>query len=700
MHEGLDMGSDWQSAGFPAGREELLDFLVDAPLGVFRSSLDGRLLWANRTLARMIGAEDPTTAITTCNDLSSQIYPDPADRQRLIATLLEHGVVNRFVTPVRSQNGRGGIASIHARLLRDASGAAVGLIGMVEDVTDQERERSIARLDEARLEALVRLQGMRDASPAVLADFALAQAVTLTRSSAGCLATLEPGAGRASLRCLRQDDPGQTATTRSAEVACDELGLLAEVLRGEPLVRDEPMEGPRHLGSLTGVQRCMALPIASEDRILGALAVANKPEAYDQADRNQLELLLHGIARLLTQRQRDSERAALDQRLQQAQKLELLGQFASGIAHDFSNLVTMMHTCTEQLEQQVDPATPAGELTAVLQRTALQASELTSRLLAFSRPRGLTLAEADLNELVGRTLPMLRRLLPETVELRWLPSPEPGIVRADETELAPLLANLVANSRDAMPAGGVITLSAGARTVGPEYVATHPWARRGEFVTLTVEDTGHGMPPEVLARVFEPFFTTKEAGKGTGLGLSMVFATVKRHEGMIDIASRPDEGTAVHVLLPRVSRPGRGSGEVPAVSLPGARGKLETILVAEDNHELRRMLARILKALGYRVLEAADGQEAWTLLEAGSERVDLVLADVVMPRMSGVELFLHARRRQPHLAFLFSSGYAEEDIGSAIPRQPRVGAIPKPYRLDGLASRVRELLDEGPETEP
>jgi PAS domain S-box-containing protein len=694
VHEGLDISTDWRSDGFPAAREELLDFLLDAPLGIFRSSLDGRLLWANRTLARMLGAQSPPTALAAYGDLTSQLYRDPADRQRFIAMLLEHGVVNRFVASLRTQDGRSGIASLHARLLRDSSGAAVGLIGIVEDITDQERERAVARLDEARLEALVRLQSMRDASPGDLAEFALCQAVTLTRSGAGCLATLDAGAARVNLRCLVQDHRGQVAVSQLREAGSDELGLLGEVLRGNALVRDEPLDGTQRLGSLTAVQRCLALPIASEDRVLGALAVVNKPEAYDQADRNQLELLMHGIAHLLTQRQKDIERAALDQRLQQAQKLELLGQFATGIAHDFSNLVTVMHTCTEQLEQQVDPATPAGELTAVLQRTARQASELTSRLLAFSRPRGLTLAEADLNELVGRTLPMLRRLLPETVELRWLPSPEPGMVRADETELAPLLANLVANSRDAMPAGGAITLSAGSRTVGAEYLATHPWARRGEFVTLTVEDSGNGMPPEVLARVFEPFFTTKEAGKGTGLGLSMVFATVKRHEGMIDISSRPGEGTAVHVFLPRVSRPGRGSGEVPAVSLPGAREKLETILVAEDNHELRRMLARILKALGYRVLEAADGQEALTLLEAGNERVDLVLADVVMPRMGGVELFLHARRFQPHLAFLFSSGYAEEDIGSAIPRQPRVGAIPKPYRIDGLASKVRELLDE------
>lgn len=699
MHEDADSRTDWRAEGFPAGRRELLDFLLDAPLGLFRSSLDGRLLWANRTLARMLGADSPETAIAAHGDLTSQLYRDPADRQLFISTLLEHGVVNRFVVPLRTRDGRSGIASLHARLLRDPSGAAAGLIGIVEDVTEEERERAVACLDEARLEALVRLQGMRDASPGDLADFALTQAVALTRSRAGCLATLDAGAARANLRCLEQDARGQVTATRSAQAGSDELGLLGEVLRGSALVRDEPLERTQRVGSLTGVQRCLALPIASEDHVLGALAVVNKPDAYDQADRNQLELLLHGVARLLTQRQKDVERAALDQRLQQAQKLELLGQFATGIAHDFSNLVTVMHTCTEQLQQHVDPASPAGELTAVLQRTAHQASELTSRLLAFSRPRGLTLAEVDLNELVDRTLPMLRLLLPETVELRWLPSPEPGIVRADGTELAPLLANLVANSRDAMPSGGIITISTGSRTVGAEYLASHPWARRGEFVTLTVEDSGHGMPPEVLARVFEPFFTTKETGKGTGLGLSMVFATVKRHEGMIDIASRPGEGTAVHVFLPRVSRPGRGSGEVPAVSLPGAREKLETILVAEDNHELRRMLARILKALGYRVLEAADGQEACTLLEAGNERVDLVLADVVMPRMGGVELFLHARSLRPRLAFLFSSGYAEEDIGSAIPRQPRVGVIPKPYRLDGLASRVRELLDERTEPE-
>ncbi|MGV8042454.1 MAG: ATP-binding protein [Thermoanaerobaculaceae bacterium] len=386
--------------------------------------------------------------------------------------------------------------------------------------------------------------------------------------------------------------------------------------------------------------------------------------------------------------------SSLDRRLQQAQKLELLGHFASGIAHDLGDLAGILESACDQLAREDNRMPAADRQIEVIRRAAHRAEELASRLQAFARPRGVVLTALDLNELVSRHLPTLRGLLPGRVSLDVHLTLDPLPVRADEAELAQALANLVANACDALPLGGTVTISTASQRVDGAYVSAHPWAREGDFATVTISDNGRGMAPTVLARAFEPFFTTKEPGHGTGLGLSLVFASVKRQDGMIEIASRPDAGTTVKLLLPRASHPGRSSGETPAVSPGLARETAETILVAEDAPELRHMVVRILKALGYRVLEAADGDEALELLLAGTQHVDLVLADVVMPRMGGVELFQRARAHSPQLAFLLTSGYAEEDIGSAIPRQPRVGAIPKPYRLDVLACRIRELLDE------
>lgn len=386
--------------------------------------------------------------------------------------------------------------------------------------------------------------------------------------------------------------------------------------------------------------------------------------------------------------------SSLDRRLQQAQKLELLGHFASGLAHDLGDLARVLATACEQLGREGGCTPAAAGQVEIIQHAARRAGELASRLQAFAPPRGVALAALDLNDLVARHLPALRALLPSGVALEVHPTLDPLPVRVDEPELVQALVHLITNACDALAGGGTVTISTACQRVDGTYVSAHPWAREGDFATLTVSDNGSGMAPTVLARAFEPFFTTKEPGRGTGLGLSLVFASVKRQDGMIEIASRPNTGTTVTLFLPRASHPGRSSGETPAVTPGPTREAAETILVAEDAPELRHMVVRILKALGYRVLEAADGDEALDILLANHERVDLVLADVVMPHLGGVELFQQARAHSPHLAFLFSSGYAEEDIGSAIPRQPRVGAIPKPYRLDVLASRIRELLDE------
>lgn len=290
---------------------------------------------------------------------------------------------------------------------------------------------------------------------------------------------------------------------------------------------------------------------------------------------------------------------------------------------------------------------------------------------------------------------MLRRVLPENITLRYTPAQVTCAVNADQGQIDQVLMNLVANARDAMPSGGSLTIVTESVALGPDYVAGHPWAQEGRYVKLSVTDTGVGMDEATLARVFDPFFTTKEPGKGTGLGLSTVFGIIKQHGGMIDAYSVPKMGSTFSVYLPQTDREvasTAGHQDIPAVV-----GGHEPILVVEDQGDLRRVLMSILQDLGYQVSGARDGIEALAMLEQGRIKYELVISDMVMPRLDGLELLRRCRELYPCQAFLLQSGYTEAGSAKSIPVAPRIGFISKPYSIEILAHRIRSLLDAPPQ---
>jgi two-component system, cell cycle sensor histidine kinase and response regulator CckA len=392
-----------------------------------------------------------------------------------------------------------------------------------------------------------------------------------------------------------------------------------------------------------------------------------------------------------------SDQLILEERLRGAQKMEALGQFASGIAHDFSNLVMVILGSAELLQRWTPADQPLhGEL-GVIRRTAERAAELARGLLAFSRRQLMRLEHVDLGALVRATVPLLSRLLPEHIELTVDDPPMPCCTRADRGQIEQVLLNLAVNARDAMPHGGHLRFRVCESTIDESYVAEHPWATVGSYVRLDVTDSGIGMDEATAVRVFEPFFTTKEPGKGTGLGLATVYGIIKQHGGMIDVTTALGRGTTFTVYLPRSA--GEPAPDTrPATQRGSSRG--ERILLVEDNQDLRGIVARHLVELGYRVVEATDGLNALELLERG-ESFDLVLSDVVMPRLGGVNLFTKVRELQPDMAFLLTSGYAPDDPSlNELPADDRVGFLAKPYVIDVLAAKLRELLDSSPPANP
>ncbi|HEU4581255.1 MAG TPA: PAS domain-containing protein [Polyangiaceae bacterium] len=375
--------------------------------------------------------------------------------------------------------------------------------------------------------------------------------------------------------------------------------------------------------------------------------------------------------------------------LRHAQKMEAVGQLAGGIAHDFNNLLQAILANAEFALASGPPAPEVAECLCEIESAGTRAADLTSQLLAFSRRQALRPVPVDLNELVRSLMKMLRRLLPESIAVDFLPGHALASVHADPGQLEQVIVNLCVNARDAMDHGGHLTIETANVLVDGQYCEAHAWAKPGRYVLLSVTDTGVGMTPEVRERIFEPFFTTKGPHQGTGLGLSTVYGIVQQHDGMIQVESEPGAGATFEIYLPADSRLAAEIGNKRPVSSPRGR---ETILLAEDDERVRRATLRILQQAGYRALAVSNGFEAIRLLRKREQPVQLMLLDLVMPQMSGPEAWEQLRALRPGLRVLFTSGYADDKYRKRLP--PDAEVLDKPFRTEELLSRIRKKLDE------
>ncbi len=386
-----------------------------------------------------------------------------------------------------------------------------------------------------------------------------------------------------------------------------------------------------------------------------------------------------------------SRQVVQDQALRKSQRMEAIGQLTGGIAHDFNNLLTIITGNLELLEMELQ-SNEHRDLLARANDAALMGARLTNRLLTFARRRRLEPVVLDLNDQVLSMAELLRRTLGETIALATLLAPRLWSVRADPSEIENAVLNLAINARDAMPAGGKLVLETENVVLDERDVATEVGVQPGDYVRLSVSDTGVGMGPEILARVFEPFFTTKEPGRGTGLGLSVLYGFVKQSGGHVTVYSEVGKGTTVNLYLPRVATalettaPARG--ERTATQLAG-----ETILLVEDNAEVRRVSVRRVGNLGYAVIEAENAARAIDVLSSG-RKVDLIFSDVVMPGgMSGFDLARWAQQNAPSVRVLLTSGFAEDVARAGEATAPDLEILRKPYTGDELARALRAALD-------
>ncbi|MGA3401239.1 MAG: CHASE3 domain-containing protein [Acetobacteraceae bacterium] len=396
------------------------------------------------------------------------------------------------------------------------------------------------------------------------------------------------------------------------------------------------------------------------------------------------------VLRVLTVVQDVTQRRETEIELRHAHRMEAVGQLTGGVAHDFNNLLGAILGHTEFLLDLLADRTEERQLATEILDCALNGAAMTQRLLAFARRQPLQPAVIDLNEYVPVQVSLLQRTLGETVTVDVVLAPGLWLTLADPSQIVDVLLNLAINARDAMPHGGKLTIETANAILDAAYCAHHREATPGEYVVLSVTDTGTGMPPEVLARAMEPFFTTKPLGKGSGLGLSTIYGFARQSGGYLSIDSAVGEGTTVRLYLPHTLAD-RAAPVPPKVRMPPLPRGNESILVVDDNDGMRATAARNLAALGYRVRLAADGPAALAILRA-DEHFDLLFTDVVMPNgLSGYQLADAARALQPDLPVLFTTGFAAEDDGETGVMDP--DALRKPYRRRELAERVRAMLD-------
>jgi len=442
---------------------------------------------------------------------------------------------------------------------------------------------------------------------------------------------------------------------------------------------DRLAEDYRRTGSLNGVE----LQWRRKDgrviivRLSGCAAtISDEPEEV-------LELIAEDI----------TDRRQLEEQLRQAQKMDAVGRLAGGVAHDFNNLLMVINGYTEVLLEQLEQGSAMHHKVQSIQQAADRAATLTRQLLAFSRKQLLELKVVDVNTVIADMERLLRPLIGENIELVTRLSTQTGHTRADVSQLEQVIMNLVVNAKDAMPEGGKLTLQSSDVTVRANF-SEQRFIQPRRYAVISVTDTGHGMDKETQSRIFEPFFTTKEKGKGTGLGLSTVYGIVKQSSGYVFAQSELGAGTTFYVYLPRVEDSAEELS--PAQSQQSEAGGCETVLLVEDEESVRELVRLTLAARGYKVLEAENGECGLRVSESFKENIDILITDVVMPGIGGRELAKKLLALRPGISVLYLSGYTEDAVITQGAPGPSTAFLQKPFTLQNLAKKVREVLRSKP----
>lgn len=615
-------------------KEQYRSLFDRMPMGLYRTTPDGTILDANRALVRLLGFPSQRALLETS---MADLYVDPGEREIELNILGHGGSIHNFEIRLRRWNGDLIWLEDTCRTVRGEDRELICYEGGLENVT---RRREI---EEALRESEERFRSIFENAPIGIYRTMPDGRITMAN------ATLMEMLGYDSLAVLNQPDLGREAF--HPDYACSEFKRRME-----------------REGRVTGLESAWK----RED----GTTVFVRESARTVQDHDGNALYYEGTVEDVT------ERKEMQRRLRRQDRLAAVGQMAGGIAHDFRNFLTSIILYAQMPLRNQGVGSDTRKAMETVVNEAKQAASLVQQILDFSRRSVMATEVIDLSELIEDVTEMLRKTIPETIDVGLHGTSHPCPVEADPTRIQQVLMNLALNARDAMPEGGELGIRLDRTRIGSGDEPV-PEMEPGEWTCLEVSDTGVGMTDEVRDHLFEPFFTTKGPGEGTGLGLAQVYGIVKQHQGFIDVESDPSRGSTFRIYLPAAA-----VDEVPVSekSPAPARGQGETILLAEDEATVRHATKRVLESLGYRVVTAVDGREAEEL--AGSIHFDLLLTDLVMPTKGGRALIESLQASRPDLKAIAFTGYAVDDLHDI-----SVNVLQKPLDVETLAQAVRQALD-------
>lgn len=609
--------------------------------GVYRATLDGRIVDLNESCARMFGYSKPDEAR---GHILQETFLAPGDFERLLRLVLEHKSIGNLELELQRQDGQRLCVLLGASLLENGSEPVIE--GTLIDITERKQAEEALRRSEERFRTLV-----EKSSDAI---------------------SLVDGSGK---------------VLYSSHAISPIFGYSLEERMGKSVFEFiHPEESAQVLHTF---KKLLAQPYGSASI---ELRYRHKDGSWRWIEALGTNLLEDPSVQAVAINYRDiTERRQLMEQLFLAQKMEAVGRLAGGVAHDFNNLLTAILGYSDMVLEKLPRGSVLSRYTSEIKRAGERAASLTRQLLAFSRLQVMSPRVLDLNVVIEEMSRMLRRVIGEDVTLTTSPGAGLERVKVDPSQVEQVILNLAVNARDAMPEGGELRIRTSNARFAEDFIAEGVRVQAGSYVALEVTDTGCGMDSETSARVFEPFFTTKEKGKGTGLGLSTVYGIVKQSGGYIWVSSEPQKGTTFKIYLPGLEE---AAAPAKAADAPVQidRGS-ETILLVEDETNVRELLCGMLRSKGYEVLEAARGEEALALGKNHSQPIHLIVTDMVMPQMNGRELARRLCALHPESNVLYMTGYAGNKIGAIDVLENDVAFIHKPFSAEALSQKVRSILD-------
>jgi two-component system cell cycle sensor histidine kinase/response regulator CckA len=657
----------------------------DAP--VFISGTDGAIVYVSPAFENISGY-----ALAECKGKPFMQFFEEAESGQMHAMFAD---VIATPAAVRMQEFRmrrkdGVVCYIELKLQQYHDHRTEGTIGVLYDLTQRKRLES---LTEFRLGLLEQSEKV---SIEELLQSALDEAELLTDSTFGFIYFLS-GESVTSTKCIwsaRIRDRMTAMSRNGVQHPFDITPFMKEAVETKRAVIVNEYGQHAHPGFSSAhplVSRSITVPVLEGGTVAAVFFVGNKPSAYHDNDAQWVGTLADLVWDIVARKRAEKSESRIQSILLQIQKMELIGQLAGGVAHDFNNMLGVIIGNTELAlsSDELDPS--VEENLQEIYRAAERSAEMTSQLLAFARKQTAVPKVLDIDAAVSESLALLQRVVGEKIDLEWRSSESECQVRIDPSQLDQILMNLCLNARDAMNGAGKITIESRKIRIDSSVVNDKTIRRSGDYVVISVIDSGKGIPEKNKPHIFEPFFTTRELGKGTGLGLSSVYGIVKQNRGFVDFESQEYKGSSFHVYLPlfrKVSEPvACQTGKVPEC------GSGSTILVVEDEPEILSLCTMMLEKSGFHVLSAASPSEAIMIAEECSGKIDLLLTDIVMPEMNGTDLTSKLLTISPGFRVLFMSGYSADMIASHDVSKPAINVIRKPFTFKALAEKVREALD-------